>query len=275
MSDDDSASISPSVSDDDSASVSDLLMGPISITIAYTILFTHLRNILKYCKLSALKRALIRQALTPDGVELGDELKKEIKRTKSNSHLLDVLEEFQCCNWLDIRLLEVLAYASKLSNAIELIKAYQKLLFPRKLVDVLSKKLEHAESKEKYIAAVRTKTKMDPHKISIEEFLKYQWKIEDVILDLGKRVLNIDHVRIGCLETSYHMPVKYHFNAYKMALHNYCKFFMIDLMSIEIGSHPLISNPWLSDLEKHSIKDTLITRCEGKFSKTLIVLING
>ena len=229
----------PSVFDDDSVNISTLFKEPISITIAYTILFTQLHNILKYCKLSALKKALFRQVHTPDGVELGEQLEKKINRAKSNSQLLDVLEKSQCCNWLDTRLIEVLAYSSESVNAVELIKAYQKLLFPKKLVDVLSKKLEHAENREKYIAAVCTKTKMDPYKISVEEFLKYRWKIEDVILDLGKRILNIDHVKIGCLEVSYHMPIECHFNAYKMALHNRCKFYTIDLMSIEIENHPL------------------------------------
>lgn len=228
---------------------------PITIANAYTILFTRLGEILKYCDLVTLKKAILRQVHTPDGVELGQQLKKQINRAKSSSQLLDTLEKSHCCNWLDTRLIEVLAYSSQSSSAVELIKAYQRLLFPRKLLDVLSRKSEDLKTKEKYIAAVQAKTKIDPNKITIKDFLDYQWIIEDVIFDLGKRVLNIEHVEKGCLEISYCILNKYSFAAYKMAIHNRFIFCTINLMHIEITGLPLIYDPWLPDMEPPSARE--------------------
>ena len=157
---------------------------------------------------------------------------------------------------MDTRLIEVLAYGSESSNAVEVIKAYQKFLFSKKLLDVLSRKREHLEVKRKYVAAVCIKTKMDPAKITVGDFINYRWIIEDVILDLGKGVLNIEHVHEGCLEINYLMPVHHSFNAYKMVVHNRHNFYTIDLLHVEIGGYPLIYDPWLSDFEEHSVKQT-------------------
>ena len=232
-----------------------LFKEPITITNAYTITFKRMGEILKCCDLMTLKGALFNQADTPHGVELGEPLEKQIDEAKSSSELLYALNRSHCCNWLDTRLIEVLAYGSESSSAIELIKAYQKQLFPRKLLDVLSKKSQHAEAKKGYIAAVHTKTEMDPSKITVKDFINYRWTIEDVILDLGKGVLNIKHVVEGCLEIYYCMLAKCSFNAYKMAIHNRYKFHGINLIHIKIGDHPLIYDPWLSDLDNQFVKE--------------------
>ena len=254
----------PSQSDDDSVKISDVFKEPITITNAYTVLFTQLDNILRYCDLSTLKIALIHQACTPDGVELEKHLEKNIEAAKSNSDLLLALRISKCCNWLDTRLIEALAYGSKSSNAVELIKAYKKFLFPKKLADVLPKQLKHLKTKKAYVKAVTTKTGKDPNLFTIGEFIDYQWTIEDVILDLGKGTLDIRHVNKGCLEISYLMPVHYSLNAYKMALCNRHEFYTIDLFHIKVEDCPLIYDPWLCDLEKHFVKHSLQIHYKSK-----------
>ena len=244
-----------STSPDASVEVNDLFKEPITITEAYTTLHKQLGEILKYYDVITLKGALISQADTPHGVELGKEIETRIDRAKSTSKLLYALNISHCCNWLDIRLIELLAYSSESLRAVELIKAYKKQLFPRKLVDVLSKQSQHKEAKKEYIDAVCAKTKMDASKITVEDFITYRWTIEDVILDLGKRKLNIEHVREGCLEIHYHILTKCSFDAYKMAIHNRYKFHGINLIHIKIGDHPLIYDPWLSDLDKQFVKE--------------------
>jgi len=250
---------------DDSVNIFDLFKEPINITNAYTILRTQLDNILKYCNLFTLKGALIRQVRTPDGVELGKRLKKKIEAAKSNTELLYALDKSQCCNWLDTRLVEVLAYASESSGAVELIKAYQKCIHTKKLIDNLPKKLKHLETKVAYVTAVSAKIGMDPNTITVGDFKSYHWAIEDVILDLGKGTLNIEHVKKGCLEIHYTMPVHYRFNAYKMALYNRHKFYTVDLINIEVGRHPLIYDPWFSDFKSHSTFQIIHDQCEGKW----------
>ena len=253
----------PSSSQDDSLNVSDLFKEPITITNAYTILFAQLGKSLEYCDLLTLKGGLFSQVDTPDGVELGRRLKKQIDKAESNSQLLYALKRSHCCNWLDTRLIEVLAYSSQLSSAVELIKAYQKLLYPKKLLDVVLKISGDPEVKEKYMVAVHAKTKMDPYKITVEDYLEYRWNTKDVVFDLGKGVLNIDNVEKGCLEICYHIPIQCSFAAYKMALYNHHKLYKINIMHIEIADYPLIYDPWLSDLGKYSVMESINAQQKG------------
>ena len=246
-----------SLSPGDSVCITGVFEESITITKAYTMLFTQLGKILEHCNVVNLKGALFSQVDTPDGVELGEQLEKQIDQAETSTQLLYALRRSHCCNWLDTRLLEVLADNSQSSSAINLIKAYWRHLSPKKLLDVLSKKSKDTEAKKDYIDAVHAKTNMDPSKITVKDFLKYQWNIEDVILDLGKKVLNIENVEKGCLEISYHISSKYSLAAYKMAIHNRYKFCAINLMHIEIADHPLIYDPCFPDLGTYSVKETM------------------
>ena len=61
------------------------------------------------------------------------------------------------------------------------------------------------------------------------------------------------------------MPVNCTFNAYKTALYNRYKFHMVDLIHIKIGNHPLISDPWLSNLSNYPEQQVLFSQQEGTF----------
>ena len=229
---------------------------------AYTKLLKQLCNILEGYDISALRMVLINQANTPGGIQFDKSLKDEIKSAKSSTDLLSTFGEFSCCNWLDIRLLEILT--NDLPSAVEIIEAYKQFLSTKQLTEVLPKKLDQLENREAYVTAVRTKVKKDPEKITVGDFVKYCWKIEEVVFDLGKQILNIQHVEKGCLEINFTVPVQCGFDAYKMSLCNQHKFYTISLMHIEIGNNPLIYDPYISDLGQLSINQTMHDRCQGK-----------
>lgn len=232
-------------SSNNATTISDMFKEPMVISVAYSKLFKHLCIILKGCDISALKVALINQAHTPDGVILEKSFKDEIKAAKSINDLLLAFDDSSYCNWLDIRLLEVLANCS-LPNAVEVIDAYKQYLFSKNLKEVLPK---HKQSKQRraFIAKVSTKLKMDPDKVTVGDFINLRSEIEKVVLDLGKQILNIVDFKKGCLEINYTMPAQCSFDVYKMALHNHHKFYTIDLVYIEVGEFPLVFDPWLSD----------------------------
>ena len=243
---------------------SEFFKEPITITNAYSTLIAQLNNIFKESDLSTLKTALIHQARTPGGIKLQKAFKDKIMAAKSSFDLLCLVDYFPSCNWLDTRLIGVLAHGSGSKSAINLIEAYKNYVFPKKIDDVLTSFLKQPKSKA-YVAAVSMKLKMDPDKITVDDIVQYQWTVENVILDLGNQRLNIKHVRKGCLEVTYHLPFHCSFNAYKMSLHNCQKFYTIDLMQIEIGDHPLIYDPWLCDLIKISANEIFHPRHEGNF----------
>ena len=246
-----------------SSSVSDMFKEPMFIAVAYSKLFNHLCTVMKDCDMSALKVALINQAHTPDGVMLEKSTKDEIKLAKSIDDLLYAFDDPSCCNWLNTRLLEVLANCSS-PIAVKAISAYKHFLFAKRLKEVLPKRGHQSKKKTDYITAVSTKVNVDPDKLTVGDFMRHYENIEEVVLELGKQILNIEHVEDGCLEAYYTMPVHCSFNAYKMALYNQQKFYTIDLMHIEIGEHPVIFDPWLSNFKQLSTKQTIHAHYEGK-----------
>ena len=246
--------------------VSDMFKEPMIISVAYSKLFKHFCTILKGCDISDLKVALINQAHTPDGVKLEKSMKDEIKAAKSINDLLFAFDDPSCCNWLNTRLLEVLANCSS-PNAVEMLDAYKQYLFAKKLKEVLPK---HEQSKQKkaFIAKVRAKLKMDPDEVTVGDFMEHHSEIEKVVLDLGKQILNIVDFKKGCLEINCTMPVQFSFNAYKMALHNCHKFYAIDIVHIEIGKFPLIIDPWHSELGQPLTVPTMLFQYKGKSLST-------
>ena len=236
---------------------------PMIISVAYSKLFKHLYIILKNCDISALKVALINQANTPGGVKLDKSIENKITGAKSIDDLLLAFANPCCCNWLNTRLLEVLANCS-LPNAVEVIDAYKNYLFAKKLESVLPKHHQQSEQRKSFIAEVSIKVNMEADKITVGDFMRHYKDIEEVVFDLGKQILNIEHVKGGCLEISCTMPVNCTFNAYKMALYNQHKYCAIDIVHIEIGDFPLIFDPWLSDLRKPSTMSIMKVQFEGK-----------
>ena len=249
---------------DNTAESSEFFKKPMTITDAYLTLISQITKILKDCDLPTLKAVLFYQARTPVGVKLNKALKDKIKAAKSSYDLLRLIVKLPSCNWLDTRLIEALACGSGFKSAINLLKSYKNFVYTKKLSEALPS-FSTQQQIDAYVTAISAKVKMDPDKITVGNVIQYRWNLENVILDLGNQKLNLKHVRKGCLEVYYHMPIHCSFNAYKMALYNCHKFYTIHLIHIEIGDHPLIYDPWISHLETHSVKQIFHTQYEGKF----------
>lgn len=131
--------------------VSDMFKEPMVIAVAYAKLCNHFCSILKDCNIPGLRVALIKQARTPGGVKLKRSIKKHIKSAQSIDELLLAFDDPSCCSWLNIRLSEVLANCT-LPNAIEVINAYKRFLYSKKLETVLPRQHEHLEERESFIA---------------------------------------------------------------------------------------------------------------------------
>ena len=217
---------------------------------AYASLIAKLRSVLKNDELPSLKLALISQ-LTVPGVKVQKKLRKAIESAKTSDDLLFKLgKQSSCCNWLDTDLLEALACGSSQPAAYELIEAYKHFLHSKKLDEVLFK----SEVQKPYASKVGAKIDMDPTEITIGILLQHRGDLENVILNLGKGIVNIDHVKEGCVEIICSIPAHSSFVAYKNALHNRHKFRTINLLYLTCDHHPSIYDPWLFDLEEHSIK---------------------
>ena len=137
--------------------------------------------------------------------------------------MLFTLQRSSSCNWLDTSLLEALACGSSQLAAFELIKAYEKFLHSKKLDQILSCFSKSAVRKP-YASRVGAKIGLNPSKITVGALLRHRGDLENVILNLGKGIVNIEHVTDECLEIIYSIPAQCGFVAYKNTLHNRHKF---------------------------------------------------
>ena len=199
-----------------------------------------------------LKVALISQ-LTVPGVNIGEQLSEAIESAKTSDDLLLTMQRSSCCNWLDTHLLEALACGSSQPAAYELVKAYKNVLHSKKLKKVLSS-FSESKVQKPYASRVGAKIGIHPSKITVGMLLKHRGDLEDVILNLGKGIVNIDHVKEGCLEIICSIPTHCSFIAYKNALHHRHKFDRICLLYLTCDTHPVTYDPWLFDLEEHSAR---------------------
>ena len=223
---------------------------------AYASLTATLSLVLKKDSLPLLKIALI-SALTVPGVKVGEQLNEAIESAKTSDDLLFTLHRSSSCNWLDIRLLEALACGSRQPAACELIKAYEKFLCSKKLDMVLSC-FPKSTVQKPYVSKVGAKIGVNPDEITVGVLLKNRGELEDVILNLGKGIVNIDHVQKGCLEIICFIPAHCSFVAYRNALYNRHKFHGIFLLYLACDIHPIVYDPWLFDLEEQTRKKTEI-----------------
>ena len=215
-----------------------------SVGAAYASLTSNLAAVLKRDNLPSLKLALISQ-LTVPGVNIEEQLSEAIESAKTSDDLLFTLQRSSCCNWLDTHLLEALACGSTQPAARELVKAYETYL--------------HSKSR------VGAKIGINPSKITVDMLLKHCGDLEDVIPNLGKGIVNTDHVNEGCLEIICFIPTHCVFFAYKNALHNRHKFDRINLLYLTCGTHPVIYDPWLFNLEESSTKrEEILHEQEGR-----------
>ena len=253
-------------SPNDVAAISDMFKEPMFVSIAYAKLCTRLCIILKDCDIHILQIGLITQAKAPDGVKLEKSVKDDIKSATSINELLLAFGESSCCNWLNTRLLQVLADCSLKNAAIEVLDAYKSFIFAKKLETVLPN-CQHSGQKKNFVTAVCTKLNVEAAEITVGDFMNYYQATEEVVIDLGEGKLNIDYVIKGSLEINYTLPVHYSFNAYKMALHNQHKFCTIDILCVEIEQFPLIFDPWLADSERLSqVLPAMQNQYKGKFN---------
>jgi len=229
-------------------SIEDMFSEPITIAGAYTSLFTKLGYVLKNVDLSMLKVSLYNQAHTPSGVKLEKHLQKSIEAAKSSEDLLAAFGKSSSCNWLDIRLLNTLAHATGSPIALKLMKTYETLLYSKNLTEALPKFSMPRLKKKSYLTAVSIKLDVPEDKITIGDMVNYQWDIEKVILNLGRGVLKLEHVKKGCLEIQFSLPIHLTFHAYKTALRNHHKIHFLRVMYIKLGNLPLIGDPWLTDV---------------------------
>ena len=157
--------------------------------------------------------------------------------SKSFKELFDLLAtKTPYWSWVDIRFLDAMVTASGIQTAVKLIENYTKVIYGKKLKDVLPDMLDE-QLKEDYYAKVVTKIKKNPDETTVADLLKYRPELEEIIMDIKKGTLVLEKVKEGCIEVYWYIPNFYVDTAYKNASKNCHRFYEFDLLQLKIGNN--------------------------------------
>ena len=201
---------------------------------------SELTRILRPADISTLKRAF--QMQIPRGVQLPANLKRKIKKAEQLDDLLDALIKSKYWNFADLRLINVLVFSSGIREAKELVDRYKEVFFTTKLSDILSTcvKVCPPNQHKEYVCRVGQKISKEPHEITVADLSKYCTDLEKVIMDINEGSCVLDHLKKGCVEIYWLIPIHCSYYAYKSALKNRHKFHNFDLQYLKIESYPVI-----------------------------------
>ena len=208
-------------------------------------LTSQLKLLLAKTDFSNIKRSCIEQINTPSGAQLPPELVAKVKSCEKVEILFEVLAESAYWSWIDVRLLKVMAAASGLVEAIQLLSNYKKTIFSKQLFDILpnapSKKV-----KEEYYTKIVTKLNKKPNEMTVADLIEFQSELETVIMDITRGVCILEHLEKGCIEVHWYIPTSYVEKAYQTARVRCYQFKDLHLLYLKIGHYPVIHDPLTS-----------------------------
>jgi len=238
----------------------DFTMFQNNIIMAFVHLVTIVTVHLEKVKFSTIRRACMLQIKTPTGAKLSRDFVEKIASTKNLDELLDILTVSPYLSWIDLRLLEALAAASGSAIAKRILSNYKEVIFSYKLREVLPITPSKQISDEFYDKIV-SKLDQDADKITVADLLKFQSKLERVIMDISEGTCVLEHIEDGCIKIHWFIPAHIAQHAFKSASCNHHKFHEMHLQYLQIETFPTIfdplatklSEPYLSQLQPPAI----------------------
>ena len=204
------------------------------------LLQTRLSKLLKSADFSFLKRAF----QNPGGMQLPDDLKAEIKKSKELDDLLDALFDLKYWNFADLRLINILVFSSDNLEAKLLVDTYKKAFFSKTLSDVLRTCIREEvltpDQQKEYTCRVGGKISKEPHEVTVADLAEYCSTLETVIMEIQSGSCALQHIDEGCVKMYLIIPIRCSYHAYKSALNNRHKFYSLHLQYLKIESYPVI-----------------------------------
>ena len=214
-------------------------------------LTSQLKLLLAKTDFSNVKRSCIEQINTPNGAQLPPELVEKVNSCENITVLFEVLAQSAYWSWIDIRLLKVMAAASGLIEAIQLLYSYTETIFSKKLFDVLPN-APSKEVKEKYYTRIVTKLNKNPNEMTVADLIEFQSQLETVLLDIKQGICVLEHLEKGCIEVYWYIPTSCVVKAYQTARTRCYQFNDHQLLHLKIGHYPVIHDPLASSNAAHT-----------------------
>ena len=202
------------------------------IDYAFTKLSAAVTDIIQHTNFYRLQRACIEKARTPKMIYKSNEILPVIKKANSFEQLCSMLADTTYWNFLDIRMMEAMAAASRIPAAQEAIEDFKKTFFNMTLKEaapyfpVIDVKPNHTELHEEL--------DRDPSEMTIGELHKHRFYLETEILKTGPDTCTICRIVIGSVMIIWQIHVDHVYQAYSRLkkLHSQPSLQAIRFMSI-------------------------------------------
>ena len=182
------------------------------IDYAFTKLSAAVTEIIQCSNFYRLQRACIEKARTPKMLHKSNEIIPLIKKANSFEILCSMLADTTYWNFLDIRMMEAMATASRIPAAQETIENFKKTFFSITLKEaapyfpVIKVKPNHAELHEDL--------DWDPSQVTIGELHKHRFYLETEVLKTGPDTCTVCRIMIGSVAIVWQIHVDYAYHIY-------------------------------------------------------------
>jgi len=181
------------------------------------------------------------QNTSPSGARLPAEFIQRIQNISKTDDLIDLIVLNKYFTWIDIRLIDAMASASDMPEALSLVRQYKSFAFSKSLEEILPSDLTSgADTKSDYLYKVSVKINRSPAEITVNDLLVHKRVLEAVIFDIREGMLNLESISIGCIEVKYCIPFQLVSHAYQCTLKSRSKFSDLHIRYVHFESYDKI-----------------------------------
>jgi len=199
------------------------------------------------CEFTLLKSACIKpDTLSGKKNNLPTAFLDKVIATKTLNDLLALIISSPYCNWMNVRLLEKMVAFSCEVEAEQLITKYKKIVFSKKVKDVLQY-IPNLEVSKDYYIKVREKWKKDLEDITVEDIANHWVQLESIFA-IDKNEILLNNLIKGCVEINWFISINLVSHARLSAFKYWSD--LEDVSHLSIGDH-VIKNNQLEFTEEH------------------------
>ena len=169
--------------------------------------------------------------------QLSKQVGSKVQSSGNTNELLSALTLSPYWNWMDIRLMEMVAATS--DEAMKLLRSYKDYLYPQNLVDLLLFIPNVGKDEESNYKMMSVKMQAKINNVTVKKFFSYRQFLES-ILNLKAGALVLKGIEKEPFNIEWLIPSNQCSHAYKSAKEGIVKFQEISIVSIHIESFEAI-----------------------------------
>ena len=171
---------------------------------------------------------------------ISNAIKSKIEQAKTLRNVINVITPSRYCAWIDIRILKRMAKVAGLSEANQLIAAFEQAIYSRKYSEVATYfTVAQTRIDPDHFALVAAKINENGENLIVNDLIKFCENLER-IAETPNGSCNPAEIKQGCLEITVTIPMYCYLHAYNMTKLNYFLLRQFHFQYIKIGTFPKV-----------------------------------